>query len=196
MLAEMHDRMRAEARGAARGRRRGSRAAGRGPARGRSRPGRCGSRAPAAARPRRGPAAGPTARSRPPRDAGRARAAPARRRRGARTAAGRPANRLAVVGERQRDAGPARGAAGQLVGRARRRARAISSSPSAGIRSDAVAGVAQRLQHRDAAGRRVEPDAVGEPAVAGRVVGEHDADPARGGRRARAAAPRPRPARP
>ena len=60
MLAEMDDRVRPEARAAARDRTRDSRAAARGPARGRSRPDRCGSRAPAAVRPRRCPAAGPT----------------------------------------------------------------------------------------------------------------------------------------
>ena len=49
--------------------------------------------------------------------------------------------------------------------------------------------MAQGVQHPDAAGRHVQADAVGEPAVARRVVGEHDGDVALVGRRQ--AQPRP-----
>ena len=42
--------------------------------------------------------------------------------------------------------------------------------------------MAQGVQHPDAAGRHVQADAVGEPAVPRRVVGEHDGDVALAGR--------------
>ena len=48
---------------------------------------------------------------------------------------------------------------------------------------DGIAGIRQRPQHADRARRRIEADAVAEPAVLVRVVGEHDGDPPLGRRR-------------
>ncbi len=84
---------------------------------------------------------------------------------------------VGVEGECHRDR--AGSTAGELVGRAGGEPGHECGTVRRRV-GDRVAGAGQGRQHLDAARGHVQADAVGEPAVAGRVVGEHDGDLAPG----------------
>ena len=87
-----------------------------------------------------------------------------------------------VVGQRQGLADFPAGKSADVVGRPRRQALDQGVAVGRNI-LDPVAGLPHRPQHVDGAGRRVEADAVAEPAVAIGVVGEYQGDAAVGRRR-------------